>query len=71
MEEIKIDTDYITLGKFLKLVNAIDSGGQAKIFLAEYEVYINDEQDNRRGRKLYSDDRIQIEDIGKYLIKKT
>ncbi|MFR1169027.1 MAG: RNA-binding S4 domain-containing protein, partial [Coprobacillus cateniformis] len=26
MKEIRINTEYITLGKFLKYVNAVDSG---------------------------------------------
>lgn len=53
VNEIKINTEYITLGQFLKISNIISSGGQAKWFLAETEVYVDDELENRRGRKLY------------------
>ncbi|OEH91991.1 hypothetical protein BFG57_17370 [Bacillus solimangrovi] len=68
MEEITIDTEYITLGQFLKLAGVIDTGGMAKIFLSEYEVYINQEQDQRRGRKVYPGDEIEIPDVGNFRV---
>lgn len=52
-KEIKITTDYITLGQLLKLASIIDNGGEAKLFLASNVVYVNGEEDNRRGKKLY------------------
>lgn len=67
-EKIKIDTEFITLGQFLKLADVIQSGGMAKWFLSEYEVYINGEQDQRRGRKLRSGDEIEIPGFGVYLV---
>ncbi|MCZ0702211.1 S4 domain protein YaaA [Natronobacillus azotifigens] len=69
-EKIAIHTEYIPLGQFLKLANVIDTGGMVKIFLSEYSVFINGEQDQRRGRKLYVDDVIEIEDIGAFQIVK-
>ncbi|WNS75508.1 S4 domain-containing protein YaaA [Bacillus sp. DTU_2020_1000418_1_SI_GHA_SEK_038] len=68
MTEIKIDTEYITLGQFLKVSEVIQSGGMAKWFLSEYEVFVNGEQDQRRGRKLRTGDRIQIESFGSFTI---
>ncbi len=68
MKEIKIDTEYITLGQFLKLAEVIQSGGMAKWFLSEYEVFINGDQDQRRGRKLHAGDKIKIPDIGTFVI---
>ena len=50
---VAIDTEMITLGQFLKLADVIQSGGMAKWFLSEYEVLVNDEPDNRRGRNQY------------------
>lgn len=67
-EEFKIDTQYIQLGQFLKLANIVESGGMVKLFLSEYPVFINGEQDQRRGRKLYHHDLIEIEDVGSYRI---
>ncbi|AZV61906.1 MULTISPECIES: S4 domain-containing protein YaaA [Bacillales] len=68
MDSIKINTEYITLGQFLKLADLIQSGGMAKWFLSEYEVYINGELDVRRGRKLRSGDKIEIPGFGTYTI---
>ncbi|MCQ2776131.1 MAG: RNA-binding S4 domain-containing protein [Bacilli bacterium] len=50
---LRDDEEYITLGVMLKIAGLIDTGGMAKAFLANNVVYINDEADNRRGRKLY------------------
>ena len=67
-ENVKIDTEYITLGQFFKLADVIQSGGMAKWFLSEHEVFINGEQDQRRGRKLRSGDQVSIPGIGKFNI---
>lgn len=67
--EIIINTDYITLGQFLKLADIIESGGEAKSFLAQNEVQIDGESDQRRGRKLRGGEVIEV--LGqKYEIKK-
>lgn len=68
MKEITIDTDYITLGKFLKYVNAVDSGAIAKIVILEGQVIVNGEVEVRRGKKLYKDDQISFDGID-YVIK--
>lgn len=61
MKEVKISTDYITLGQFLKFVGIIDSGFVAKIYLSENFVIVNGEKENRRGRKLYPGYEILVE----------
>jgi len=67
--EITIYTEFITLGQFLKLADIIQSGGEAKSFLAENEVKIDGISDNRRGRKLRGGEIIEI--LGqKYEIKR-
>ena len=58
--EITINTEYITLGQFLKLADIIQSGGEAKSFLAQNEVEIDGISDNRRGRKLRGGEIIEI-----------
>ncbi|WP_041087414.1 S4 domain-containing protein YaaA [Jeotgalibacillus soli] len=68
-EIITINTEYITLGQFLKLAEVIQSGGMAKWFLSEHEVFINNELDQRRGRKLRNGDEIQIPNMGTYVVK--
>ena len=67
--EITINTEYITLGQVLKLADIIQSGGEAKSFLAQNEVEIDGVSDNRRGRKLRGGEVIEI--LGqKYEIKR-
>lgn len=61
MKKVKINTEYITLQQLLKMENIISSGGEAKYYLAENEVLVNNELENRRGRKLYPADIIIIE----------
>ncbi|AZN38874.1 MULTISPECIES: S4 domain-containing protein YaaA [Paenibacillus] len=70
MKEIGISTEYIALGQFLKLSECIDSGGAAKFFLQEYEVLINGEPDNRRGRKLYVGDKVDVKGFGVFTVVK-
>ena len=60
VESVKIRDEYITLGQFLKLTDLISAGGEAKSFLMSEIIVINNEQDNRRGRKLYKGDLIKI-----------
>lgn len=67
--QVIIETEYITLGQFLKLVDIIDSGGMAKMFLNENEVFVNGELEQRRGRKLRVGDTLRIPNIGEYEIK--
>ncbi|MEH7347595.1 S4 domain-containing protein YaaA [Gottfriedia acidiceleris] len=67
-EKVKIKTDYITLGQFLKLAGVIDTGGMAKWFLSEHEIFVNNEPENRRGKKLVLNDTISITGKGSYII---
>ncbi|UTR16586.1 S4 domain-containing protein YaaA [Salipaludibacillus sp. LMS25] len=63
-ETIVISDTFITLGQALKEAAVIDSGGQAKWFLSEVPVWVNGEQEQRRGRKLYPGDYVTIDEIG-------
>ena len=58
--KLRKDEPFITLGILLKIAGIIDTGGQAKYFLAENKVLVNGEEDNRRGRKLYHGDVIEV-----------
>lgn len=48
-EEIIVDGE-LTLGQFLNYEGIVESGGQAKWFLKEYDVYLNGEHETRRGK---------------------
>ncbi|MDG4657547.1 S4 domain-containing protein YaaA [Ectobacillus antri] len=69
MKIIQISTEYITLGQFLKVADVIQTGGEAKWFLQENEIYVNGESENRRGRKLYNQDKIEITGFGIFQVK--
>ena len=60
MKIIRIKTEYIELQQLLKMEDYISSGGQAKYYLMENEVYVNGELESRRGRKLRANDVIRI-----------
>ncbi len=68
-KEITISTEYITLGQFLKLADVISTGGMAKWFLEEHQIFVNGEAENRRGKKLVDGDVIAIPEFGKFKIK--
>ena len=59
--KLRKDEPFITLGILLKIAGIIDTGGQAKFFLSENTVLVNGEEENRRGRKLYHGDEIQVQ----------
>ncbi len=61
--ELAISTEFITLSKLLKRISQIDSGGQAKWFLEEYDVYVNGELERRRGRKIYPGDVVRVNEL--------
>jgi len=67
MDKVAIKTNYITLGQLLKLMSFIGSGGEAKMYLLMNDVFVNDEAETRRGRKIYPDDIVTIDSV-KYLI---
>ncbi|TWI59591.1 S4 domain protein YaaA [Halalkalibacter nanhaiisediminis] len=68
MKQIVISTAYITLGQVLKEVGIIDTGGMAKWYLAEHTVYVNGEDENRRGKKLVAGDVLTTADGTEYEI---
>lgn len=66
---VLIETEYITLGQFLKFIGFAPDGASAKIYLTSHIVMVNDKKENRRGRKLYPETKLivgkQIYIIGK------
>ncbi|ARD48396.1 RNA-binding protein [Sporosarcina sp. P37] len=66
METVQFNTEYITLGQLLKMTNVISSGGMAKWFLEENVVYLNGAPEQRRGKKLYDGDVVNIPGAGKF-----
>lgn len=69
MKKVKIDTDYIQLQQFLKLINLVSSGGEAKEIILEGNIKVNGASENRRGRKLYPGDKILIPEVGAFVLE--
>ncbi len=59
----KIDTDFIRLDSFLKMCDAVQTGGHAKIVIQEGEVRVNGEICTQRGKKLRSGDKAEFENV--------
>lgn len=66
---VLISSPFITLGQLLKEEGIIPTGGAAKWFLKENTVLVNNEPDDRRGRKLYPADKVLIPDHQLFVIK--
>lgn len=60
MEKFILKGDFITIGQFLKTHNIVSSGGMVKPFLEENDVYLNGVKENRRGKKIYKNDRLRV-----------
>lgn len=58
---LRENEEYITLNILLKIIGVISTGGMAKIYLQNNFVLVNKEKENRRGRKLYRGDIIEVE----------
>jgi ribosome-associated protein len=52
----------IRLGQLLKLAAIVDSGGELKALLADTEVLVNGEPEDRRGRQLHRGDVVRVGD---------
>lgn len=68
MEQIKIHTEFIKLSQLLKWANAAESGGAANHMIAEGLVKVNGEVENRKGKKIYPGDVVEVEKVGSFLI---
>lgn len=65
---VPITTEFIKLESFLKLANAVESGGMAKNLIQNGEVLVNGESCTMRGKKLYDGDKVVFDGVT-YLVK--
>ncbi|MBP3870899.1 MAG: S4 domain-containing protein YaaA [Faecalicoccus sp.] len=61
--EFSLHGEYITLQQLLKACDVVSSGGEAKIFLEETDIYVNGEPENRRGKKIRKGDIVSFNEI--------
>ena len=60
IEEIVINTEFIKLDQLLKWANFTGSGVEAKMFIQNGEVKVNDAVETRRGKKIYDGDVVEF-----------
>lgn len=61
MKTFKIEgVEFITLGQFVKAAGLVSTGGMVKPFLEETKILYNGEPENRRGKKIYPKDKVQV-----------
>ena len=60
IEEITINTEFIKLDQLLKWANFTGSGVEAKMFIQNGEVKVNDAVGTRRGKKIYDGDVVEF-----------
>ncbi|MNH84969.1 hypothetical protein D3C87_585700 [compost metagenome] len=68
MNEVLIHSEYIKLDQFLKLADCVPTGGMAKALLQDGAVKVNQELEERRGRKLYPGDIVEVEGCGTFQV---
>jgi ribosome-associated protein len=55
------NADPLKLDQFLKLVGAVQTGGEAKHLIQEGQVKVNGTTETRRGRKLIPGDQVSLQ----------
>lgn len=63
MNKIKIDTEIIKLDAFLKWAAIVSSGSEAKFYIQDGMVKVNNEICTQRGKKLRVGDVVNFEGI--------
>jgi ribosome-associated protein len=61
VSDVAIRGEMIRLGQLLKVAGLIDSGAEVKAFLADHDVLVNGEREDRRGRQLHPGDVVTVE----------
>lgn len=56
-----MDKEFLELIRVLKYMNFVQSGGEAKMVVAEGMVFVNGEQEFRKRRKIRLGDKIEFE----------
>ena len=59
-KQVQITTEFIRLDAALKLADAVQTGGHAKIVITEGEIKVNGELCTQRGRKLRKGDTFSV-----------
>jgi len=69
MEKVIIHTDFIKLGQLLKFASIVSNGSDAKLIIADGLVKVNGNVVYERGKKIYSGDIVDVEDMGSVTVE--
>lgn len=61
MKEIKIDTEFIKLDQLMKYASMVQTGGEAKMLIAQELVLVNGEICTQRGKKVRAGDVVEFD----------
>lgn len=68
MKQIKITTEFIKLDQLMKYADMVQSGGEAKMLVAQGLVLVNGEICTQRGKKIRQGDKIEFDGNGYEII---
>ncbi len=69
MKEVQIKTDVIQLDQFLKWINAVGSGGEAKILIQSGQVSVNGQVETRRSLKIGPGTVVELSNGEKFIVR--
>ena len=61
MEQVKITTEFIKLDQLMKFADMVQSGGEAKMLIAQGLVLVNGEICTQRGKKVRPGDEVEFD----------
>ena len=71
MEKVSLrdGEEFIKLGQAMKKAGCVGSGVDAKMMIHEGDVLVNNEPEDRRGRKLFENDTFSFEGVTYQVVK--
>lgn len=61
MKKIKVTTEFIKLDQLMKYAEMVQSGGEAKMLIAQELVLVNGEICTQRGKKIRPGDQVEFD----------
>ena len=68
-QKVEIESDFIKLDALLKFAAVVQTGGEAKKLINDGIVSVNGEICTQRGKKIYPDDKVTIDDLRITVVK--
>jgi ribosome-associated protein len=68
-QKVEIESDFIKLDALLKFAAVVQTGGEAKMLISDGIVSVNGEICTQRGKKIYPDDKVTIDDLRITVVK--